>query len=117
MAWTVTIGPQYLGWVAGWIYYGADPTHPDTAALVDPVTQRVVLRLGHWRMLTSPTGRVLLTAAAGTNETMLGLLADGPRIEVLGAVTAVLQDGCDVGDGSLACLTINDQLLILDYKL
>jgi len=117
-AWTVTIGPQYVGWLAGWIYYAADPTHPDSAALVDPVTQRVALRLGHWRIPgPSAAGRVLLTAAASSNETLLGLLIDGPRTEVLGVVTAQLQRGCQVGDGYLACLTINDQLLILKYEL
>jgi outer membrane protein assembly factor BamB len=115
-AWTITNSPQDMGWLAGWIYVGADPTHPDTAALIDPVTQRVALHLGQWRISTPTTGPVLLTSAAGPNDTLLGLLADGPRIEILGVVTARLQDGCQAGDGHLACLTINDQLRIFEYK-
>jgi hypothetical protein len=77
----------------------------------------VVLHLGDWRIPAPNTGPVLLTAAeAGSTDTWLGLLADGPRIEILGAITAPLQSGCQVGDEHLACLTVNDQLRILRYR-
>ena len=116
-AWTMTNTPQSMGWLAGWIYECADPTHPDSAVLIDPVTRQVVLPLGHWRISTPTTGPVLVTTAiAGTNNTLVGLLADGPRIEVLGVVGTRLQGGCEVGNGHLACATINDQLRIFTYE-
>lgn len=115
-AWTMTNSPQPMGWLAGWIYEAADTTHPDAGALIDPVTQRVALHLNAWRISAPTADRVLLTEAAGPNDTWLGLVADGPSIEVLGMVGAQLQDSCQVGDGHLACLTTGGQLLILKYK-
>jgi outer membrane protein assembly factor BamB len=116
-AWTMTAGGGFRGWAAGWIYVEPDATHPDPA-LIDPVTQRVVLTLGRWTIpAPSNTGPVLMMLAERqSTRTWLGLLATGPRIDVLGAVTGVTQNSCEVGEGYLACLTTDAQLRIWRYR-
>jgi hypothetical protein len=117
-AWSMTNSTQFGGWVAGWIQTPTDPTHPDASALINPVTQRVVLNLGRWRIATpSNATPVLVTAVVpGSTQTWLGLLATGPRIELLGVVDALPHYPCQVTDGYLACLTNNDQLRIWRYR-
>jgi outer membrane protein assembly factor BamB len=116
-AWTMTIGAGFRGWAAGWIYVEPDATQPDPV-LIDPVTQRVALTLGHWIIpAPSTTGPVLMMLAdRQSTRTWLGLLAAGPRIDVLGAVTGVTRNSCEIGDGYLACLTTDAQLWIWRYR-
>jgi outer membrane protein assembly factor BamB len=117
-AWTMTGGNGFSGWAAGWMYVEPYPTQPDQAALVDPVTQRVVLNLGRWRIAASSNiGPVLMMLAERQSaRTWLGLLSAGPQIDVLGAVTGVTKNSCEVGDGYLSCLTTDAQLRIWRYR-
>jgi hypothetical protein len=118
-AWTMTNVGGFSGWAAEWIYDEPDAFHPDGATLIDPQTQRVVLDLGRWRIPAQPnTGPVLMMLAERqSTRTWLGLLATGPRIDVLGAVTELTQNSwCEVGDGYLSCLTTSAQLRIWRYR-
>jgi outer membrane protein assembly factor BamB len=117
-AWEMTNVDRYRGWAAGWIYDEPDQTQPDAAAtLIDPVTQRVVLNLGRWRIpAPSNTGPVLTMAERQSARIWLGLLTAGPRVDVLGAVTGLTQNSCEIGDRYLACLTTSAQLRIWRYR-
>jgi hypothetical protein len=118
-AWEMTNVDRYRGWAAGWIYDEPDRTQPDAAAtLIDPVTQRVVLNLGRWRIpAPSNTGPVLtMLAERQSARIWLGLLTAGPRVDVLGAVPGRTQNSCEVDGGYLACLTTSAQLRIWRYR-
>jgi outer membrane protein assembly factor BamB len=118
-AWTMTNVGGFRGWAAGWIYDEPDAIQPDGATLIDPLTQRVVLDMGRWRILApSNTGPVLMMLAERqSTRTWFGLLATGPRIDVLGAVTELTPNSwCEVGDRYLSCLTTSSQLRIWRYR-
>jgi hypothetical protein len=117
-AWTLTDARHFKGWVDGWTYDEPYPVEPDDATLVDPVTQRVMFHLGRWRIPEpSNTGPVLtMLTERQSNRTWLGLLATGPRIDILGAVPDLTPNSCDVADGYLACLTTTGQLWIWRYR-
>lgn len=116
--WTMRNAHRIRAWLGGWIYDEPDPTQSDGATLIDPVTQRVVLNLGRWRIHTpSNSGPVLMTLVEpDATRTWLGLLAAGPRVDVLGVVTELAQNSCQVGDGYMACLTTTDQLRMWRYR-
>jgi hypothetical protein len=109
----------FQDWAAGWIYDEPNPIQPDAAALVDPLTQRVVLDLGRWRIpAPSNTGPMLvMLPERQSTRTWLALLTTGPRIDVLGAVTELTQNSsCQLSDAYLSCLTTSAQLRIWRYR-
>jgi hypothetical protein len=116
--WTLADAGHFKGWADGWMYDEPYPVDPDDATLVDPLTRRVVLHLGRWRIPEpSETGPVLtMLAERDSTRTWLGLLATGPRVDILGALPDLTLNSCDIGDGYLACLTTAGQLRIWRYR-
>ena len=116
-AWTLADAGHFKGWALGWLYDEPYPVETDDATLVDPLTQRVLLHLGQWRIPEpSSTGPVLaMLPERHSNRTWLGLLTTGPRIDILGAVVDQTLNNCDLGDTYLACVTTNGELRIWRY--
>ncbi len=117
-AWQLTDAGHFKGWADGWMYDEPYPAEPDDAILVDPVTQRVMLQLGRWRIPEpSSAGPVLMMLTERhSTRTWLGLLTTGPGIDILGAVPDLTLNSCDVAVGYLACLTTTGQLRIWRYR-
>jgi hypothetical protein len=95
---TLTDAGHFRGWADGWMYDEPYLVEPDDATLVDPLTQRVMLHLGRWRIPEpSNTGPVLtMLPERHSNRTWIGLLT--------------------TGDGYLGCLTTSGQLRIWRYR-
>jgi hypothetical protein len=117
-AWKLADTGHFKDWAAGWMYDEPYPLEPDDATLVDPITQRVMLHLGRWRIPEpSSTGPVLtMLTERDSNRTWLGLLTTGPSIDILGLVPDLALNSCVADDGYLACLTTTGQLRIWRYR-
>jgi len=111
-------GTAWFGVVDGWLYDAPQPFQPGSARLVDPVTTRTVLDLGRWRLSTQTPGQPPLFewVEKDSGRIWLGLLTAGPRIQVLGAVTGLPQDTCDLDGSYVACVTTTQQVRIWRYR-
>jgi outer membrane protein assembly factor BamB len=117
-AWSLADAGHFKGWADEWRYDEPYPVEPDDATLVDPLTRRVVLHLGRWR-IPEPwnTGPVLMMLAErDANRTWLGLLAAGPGVDILGAMPDLTLNSCEVGDAYLTCLTTAGQIRVWRYR-
>ncbi len=116
VVWTAN-GAAWFGLVDRWLYDEPQPFQPGSARLIDPATTHTVLDLGRWRLAAQNPGQPpLFELVEESGRSWLGLLAPGPRIQALGAVTDLPQNTCDVGTGYLACMTTAHQLRIWHYR-
>jgi hypothetical protein len=115
-AWTMPNTPQFTTWPAG---STKAPTSPTRATL--SASTRDAARGPQPESLADHPRTVEHRAGCDDNSAtrldrrLARRTGPGPRVDILGAVTQVSQDSCQVDDGYLACLAINNELRIGRY--